>query len=192
MHGGLWHAVSPTLSIIVWLQDDAGLTSVQVLLWRTWHLSVQTSVSSQAPKMNGSRNTMYQIEMSIYKLNRDQRFTCAIFVTAEHLTFIAKVSNFLWKFSFLLLQSSRLVSWIFLVAEPVAACPVGPHAHVWWVWKWGERKGVALTWLENGCKVVKASTFSVEAEKMEPEVAELCCSIEEEALEGLDVFQCDI
>ena len=48
---------------------------------------------------------------------------------------------------------------------------------------------MALTWLENGGKVVKASTLSVETEKMEPEVAQLCCSIEEEGLERLVVLQ---
>ena len=53
-HGGSSHG-SPSLSNSSCLHDDLGLTSVQVLFWRIRQDSVHTFVSSQGPKLNGSK-----------------------------------------------------------------------------------------------------------------------------------------
>ena len=72
-----------------------------------------------------------------YKDGQLTIFTCAVFITAKNLFFVTKMVNVLWNF-FLLLKIPRTYTWILLIAEPVAACPSRPWAHIWGRRNWNE------------------------------------------------------
>ena len=129
MHGCLWHGVVPTLVSSCVSQDDWMLTSLQVLDSRRRQLSVQLLVFSQGPKVKGSEIYL----LCIFLEHKDGQLTivtCAVFITAKNLFFVTKMVNVLWNF-FLLLKIPRTYKWILLIAEPVAACPSRPWAHIW-------------------------------------------------------------
>ena len=67
--------------------------------------------------------------------------TCAVFIAPKRLFPIAKMRQILGISVLLLVKAPCLIAWIFLVAEPVTACPVGPGAHIWGGHLWSNASG---------------------------------------------------